>query len=91
MWNVIGIWDALSAFLIHRSTPWPEFFMIETFGASMFFAASAMHLANLYLITHREVRHHYLEQGVPPRQDIVTKGKTSRRGRDPRIAPDLEP
>ena len=51
VWNVVGIWDALSAFLVHESVPWPEFFMIEVFGPSMFFAASAMHLVNLYLIT----------------------------------------
>ena len=68
VWNVIGIWDALSAFLVHESTPWPEFFMIEVFGASMFFAASAMHLVNMYLITHGEVRNHYLiQQGAPAR------------------------
>ncbi|MEN8041044.1 MAG: hypothetical protein ABFR95_06030 [Actinomycetota bacterium] len=59
-WNVIGIWDALSAYVIHVSVPWPEFFMIEVFGASMFFAASAMHLINLFLVTHRELRNHYL-------------------------------
>jgi len=68
VWNVIGIWDALSAFLVNESTPWPEFFMIEVFGASMFFAASAMHLVNLSLITHRELRNHYLTQrGASPR------------------------
>jgi len=60
VWNVIGVWDALSAFLVHETTPWPEFFMIEAFGASMFFAASAMHLINLFLITRRELLHYYL-------------------------------
>lgn len=59
-WNVIGIWDALSAYLISESEPWPEFFMIEVFGASMFFAAGAMHLVNLYLITRRELRNYYV-------------------------------
>jgi len=59
-WNVIGIWDALSAFLVHKSVPWPEFFMIEVFGSSMFFAASMMHLLNLWLITRSNLRHHYL-------------------------------
>ena len=59
-WNLIGIWDALSAFLVHRSVPWPEFFMIELFGSSMFFAASTMHLLNLWLITRSNLRHHYL-------------------------------
>lgn len=66
IWNFIGIWDALSAFLINQSTPWPEFFMIEVFGPSMFFAAGAMHVANIYLVTHRELRDHYLEQGFAP-------------------------
>ena len=65
VWNVVGIWDALSAFLLHQSVPWPEFFMIETFGSSMFFAASAMHLLNLWMVTRSEVRDHYLAtQGV---------------------------
>ena len=60
VWNAIGIWDALSAFTIHQTDPWPEFFMIEVFGSSMFFAASAMHLVNLYLVTRPSIRAHYL-------------------------------
>ena len=41
-WNVIGIWDAMSAFVIHNTNPWPEFFMVQIFGGSMFFLASEM-------------------------------------------------
>ncbi len=43
-WNVAGLWDALSAYIVSVSVPWPTFFMIETFGASMFFIAATMHL-----------------------------------------------
>ena len=50
VWNALGIWDALSAYLVHLSVPWPEFFMLEWFGASMFFAASAMHIVVLGLV-----------------------------------------
>jgi hypothetical protein len=60
VWNVVGIWDALSAFIVHESVPWNEFFMIETFGASMFFAASAVHLVNLLLVTSVEARRYYM-------------------------------
>ncbi|MCL1593288.1 MAG: hypothetical protein M3132_02910 [Actinomycetia bacterium] len=60
VWNSIGVWDAFAAFLIHRSVPWPEFFMIELFGSSMFLAAGLMHIANLYLISREPVRNHYL-------------------------------
>ncbi len=49
VWNAIAIWDAMSAFIIHTTNPWPEFFMIRLFGPTMFFAAAAMHLVNLYL------------------------------------------
>ena len=50
VWNAIGIWDALSAYVIHSTVPWPEFFMIKIFGSSMFFMASAMHGLNIYLL-----------------------------------------
>jgi len=50
LWNAIGIWDAMSAFLVHLSVPWPDFFMVQIFGASMFFAASAMHLVVIALV-----------------------------------------
>lgn len=50
IWNALGIWDALSAYIVHRTTPWPEFFMIEFFGSSMFYMATAMHVVLLYLL-----------------------------------------
>lgn len=56
VWNSLAIWDALSAFAIHTTNPWPEFFMIKLVGASMFFAASAMHLAIIYLAINEETR-----------------------------------
>jgi len=56
VWNCIGIWDALSAFAIHLTVPWPTFFMVEIFGASMFFAAIAMHLVCLALVSNAQTR-----------------------------------
>ncbi len=61
-WNVLGIWDALSAYLVHRSVPWPSFFMIEIFGSSMFFAASLMHAICLYLTFTPALRGLYLKE-----------------------------
>ncbi len=60
VWNAVAIWDALSAFIIHTTNPWPDFFMIELLGASMFFAASAMHLGILILACRQDVRKFYL-------------------------------
>jgi hypothetical protein len=60
VWNALGIWDALSAYIIHMTNPWPEFFMIQTFGASMFFVASAMHLAIIVLMNQPELKLRYL-------------------------------
>ena len=62
VWNVVAIWDALSAFLIHLTNPWPEFFMIQTFGASMFFMAAAMHGVILWLAFRPTVRQQLLAQ-----------------------------
>ncbi|MGE0880889.1 MAG: hypothetical protein AB7L13_15305 [Acidimicrobiia bacterium] len=50
VWHAIGIWDALSAYIVHTTTPWPSFFMIKTFGASMFFMAGAMHAVCIALV-----------------------------------------
>ncbi len=58
-WNAVAIWDALSAYAIHRTVPWPSFFMIEIFGPSMFFAASALHAACLYLIFQPAIRNQF--------------------------------
>lgn len=59
-WNVVGIWDALSAYAIYVSNPWPEFFMLKLFGPSMFFVASAMHLAMLLLASQGHLKNQIL-------------------------------
>lgn len=56
VWNTVSIWDALSAFIIHTSNPRPEFIMIQRLGSSMFFAASAVHLTVLVLVSRQNVR-----------------------------------
>lgn len=61
VWNSLAIWDALSAFIIHTTNPWPEFFMIELLGPSMFFVASIMHLTIIILACQPDVRKSYLE------------------------------
>lgn len=61
VWNVVAVWDALSAYVVHTTTPWPSFFMIELFGASMFFMASAMHLLCLYLLCREDTRERFLQ------------------------------
>ncbi len=55
-WNVVGVWDAVSAFVIHTTNPWPEFFMLKAVGPSMFFAASAMHVAIIVLACQPKMR-----------------------------------
>lgn len=61
VWNALAIWDALSAFIIHLTNPWPSFFMIETFGSSMFFIASMMHVIILILAWQPGVKANFLE------------------------------
>lgn len=56
VWNVVAIWDAMSAFVIHLTVPWPEFFMVQMFGSSMFFMASAMHFVILILVIRNPLR-----------------------------------
>ncbi len=62
VWNAIAIWDALAAFLIHQTVPWPSFFMIQTFGPSMFFVTAMIHLLCIFLIARPEVRRHFLKR-----------------------------
>lgn len=64
VWNVVAIWDALSAYIIHLTVPWPEFFMVQLFGASMFFAASGMHAAILILVCSEPLRSALLSEGL---------------------------
>lgn len=56
VWSAIGAFDALAAFVVETSVPWPEFFMLEIFGRSMFFAATAMHLVIIALLAQPDVR-----------------------------------
>ncbi|TCK19132.1 hypothetical protein DFR30_2427 [Thiogranum longum] len=56
VWNSLAVWDALSAFAIQTTNPWPEFFMIKLMGSSMFFAASAMHVAIIVLACRPDMR-----------------------------------
>ena len=60
VWNAVAIWDALSAFVIHTTNPWPEFFMIKLLGPSMFFAAAAMHLVVFVLACRSNVKTYFL-------------------------------
>ena len=60
VWNCVAIWDALSAYVIHLTVPWPEFFMIQLFGSSMFFAATAMHGLILALVSRMPLRNELL-------------------------------
>ena len=62
VWNVVAIWDALSAYIIHLTVPWPEFFMIQVFGTSMFFVASAMHATILFLVCREPLRTYFLSE-----------------------------
>lgn len=56
VWSAIAAFDAMAAYLVERSEPWPEFFMLEIFGRSMFFAAVALHLVIIGLLLRPDVR-----------------------------------
>ncbi len=62
VWNAIAIWDAMSAYIIHLTVPWPEFFMVQVFGSSMFFMASAMHLIILALVLRDPFRSEFIAE-----------------------------
>ena len=55
-WNAVAAFDAIAAFVVNQTSPWPEFFMLEIFGTSMFFAATALHVAAIWLLTLPAVR-----------------------------------
>lgn len=59
VWSAVATFDALAAYLVDVSTPWPDFFMLELFGRAMFFAAAAMHIVIIILLLRPDVRHHY--------------------------------
>lgn len=56
VWNAIGAWDAVSAYLVNVAEPWPEFFMLELLGESMFFAAALMHIALIVFTSRPPIR-----------------------------------
>ena len=64
-WNVAGLWDALAAYIVSLTSPWPEFFMLQTFGASMFFMAAGTHLILIRLATTPAARAHFLDDDLP--------------------------
>lgn len=65
VWNALALWDALSAYLIHLTVPWPSFFMIEAVGPSMFFMAAGMHALCLYLVSSGPMRAEFLGARLP--------------------------
>jgi len=67
VWNCLAIWGVLSAYIIHLTNPWPEFFMLQAFGASMFFVASAMHLVIIILPCRQSAIAHFLVRGAVAR------------------------
>ena len=56
VWTSLGAFDAAAALLVEISAPWPEFFMLEIFGRSMFPAAMLVHVLILFLLTRPEAR-----------------------------------
>lgn len=56
VWSALAIFDAAAAYIVETTAPWPEFFMIELFGRSMFLAAIVMHLVILALLVERHTR-----------------------------------
>lgn len=60
VWNVLSIWDSLSAYIISITAPWPDFFMLQTFGSSMFFMAAAMNVVILLIVCQKECQDRFL-------------------------------
>lgn len=58
-WSAVAAFDALAAFVVDTTDPWPEFFMLELFGRSMFFAAVLLHIAIIWLLSSDEIRNHF--------------------------------
>lgn len=56
IFHAVAAFDALAAYLVEIQTPWPEFFMLELFGRSMFFAAAAMHIGAFAVLWSTDVR-----------------------------------
>ena len=63
VWNAIAAFDALAAFVVDTTAPWGSFFMLEAFGRPMFFAAAALHVVLIALLSGRDMRDRF---GVQP-------------------------
>ena len=59
IWNALGAWDALAAFVVAQSNPWPDFFMLQIFGNSMFFGTATLHVILIYLLCRDPARRHF--------------------------------
>lgn len=59
VWSAVAAFDALAAYVVDVQTPWRDFFMIEIFGRSMFFAAAALHIVIIALLARADVRRHH--------------------------------
>jgi hypothetical protein len=65
VWSAIGAFDAIAAFIVDTTSPWPDFFMLQLFGRPMFFAAAAMHILIIYLLFRPAAQQEYLLQPPP--------------------------
>jgi len=55
VWTVVAAFDALAAWLVEISSPWPDFFMLELAGRTMFPVAIALHVVILVLLLQPEI------------------------------------
>jgi len=67
-WSAIAAFDALAAFVVDVQTPWPDFFMLELFGRSMFFAAAALHIVIIVLLARSPLKQHFGVGSAPRAQ-----------------------
>ena len=59
VWSAIAAFDALAAFLVEVSVPYPDFFLLETVGRPAFFAAATMHIVIIVLLHRPDVRRQF--------------------------------
>lgn len=56
VWSAVAVFDAIAALVVEISSPWPEFFMLQTFGRSMFALAVGLHIAAVTLLFRTDAR-----------------------------------
>lgn len=61
-WSAVAAFDAVAALLVELRSPWPDFFMLEVFGRSMFVAAVGLQLVIIGLLATDSSRNAF---GVP--------------------------